>query len=105
MNIFSNLRVYAGKWALKASRVFNQEELAGISSARVVASQYGNSVCFMMVSGGQTFIPLDQSSTLGVGEAVDLSNQSSSLSLKREKLTFTVLGLNSLDSAINSYFY
>lgn len=73
MNIFSSLRLYAGKWAVKASRVFNQEELAGISSARVVASQYGNSVCFMMVSGGQTFIPLDQSSTLGVGETVDLS--------------------------------
>ena len=73
MNIFSNLRVYAGKWALKASRVFNQEELAGISSATVVPSQYGNSVCFMMVSGGKTFIPLDQSSTLGVGETVDLS--------------------------------
>lgn len=73
MNIFSNLRVYAGKWALKASRVFNQEELAGISSARVVASQYGNSVCFMMVSGGQTYIPLSQDSTLGVGETVDMS--------------------------------
>lgn len=73
MNIFSSLRLYAGKWAVKASRVFNQEELAGISSARVVASQYGNSVCFMMVSGGQTFIPLDQSSTLGVGETVDMS--------------------------------
>ena len=73
MNIFSSLRIYAGKWNLKASRVFNQEELASIRSARVVASQYGNSVCFMMVSGGQTFIPLDQSSTLGVGETVDLS--------------------------------
>ena len=84
MNIFSNLRVYAGKWAVKASRVFNQEELAGISSARVVASQYGNSVCFMMVGGGQTFIPLDQSSSLGVGETVDLS--------KAELLTLTKEG-------------
>ena len=27
----------------------------------------------MMKSGGQTFIPLDQSSSLGVGESVDLS--------------------------------
>lgn len=84
MNIFSNLRVYAGKWALKASRVFNQEELAAISSASVVPSQYGNSVCFMMVSGGKTFIPLDQSSTLGVGETVDLS--------KAELLTLTKEG-------------
>ena len=73
MNIFSSLRLYAGKWAVTASRVFNQEELAAISSATVVPSQYGNSVCFMMVSGGKTFIALDPSSTLGVGETVDLS--------------------------------
>ena len=73
MNIFSSLRVYAGKWVLKASRAFSQEEQNAVSSATVVASQYGNSVCFMMKSGGQTFIPLDQSSSLGVGESVDLS--------------------------------
>lgn len=73
MNIFSSLRVYAGKWVLKASRAFSQEEQDAVSSATVVDSQYGNSVCFMMKSGGQTFIPLDQSSSLGVGESVDLS--------------------------------
>lgn len=84
MNIFSSLRVYAGKWALKASRVFNQEELDAIRSATVVPSQYGNSVCFMLVSGGMTFIPLDLSSTLGVGETVDLS--------KAELLTLTKEG-------------
>ena len=73
MNIFSSLRLYAGKWAVKESRVFNQEELDAIDIATVIPTQYGNSVCFMMVSGGKTFIPLDQSSTLGVGETVDLS--------------------------------
>ena len=73
MNIFSSLRIYAGKWALKESRVFNQEEKDAISTATVVPSQYGNSVCFMMVAGGKTFLPLDQSSTLGVGQRVDLS--------------------------------
>lgn len=73
MNIFSSLRVYAGKWVLKASRAFSQEEQDAVSSATVVDSQYGNSVCFMMKSGGQTFIPLDQSSSLRVGESVDLS--------------------------------
>lgn len=73
MSIFSSLRVYAGKWVLKASRAFSQEEQDAVSSATVVASQYGNSVCFMMKSGGQTFIPLDQNSSLGVGESVDLS--------------------------------
>ena len=73
MNIFSSLRIYAGKWAVKESRVFNQEEKDAISSATVVPSQFGTSVCFMMVAGGKTFIPMDQSSTLGVGESVDLS--------------------------------
>ena len=74
MNIFSSLRVYAGKWMLKSSRAFTAEEMAAVQSATVVPSQYGNSVCFVMVSGGQTFIPLSSTSNLGVGDSVDLSN-------------------------------
>ena len=73
MNIFSSLRVYAGKWMLKASRSFTAEEQAAVVSATVVPSKYGNSVCFMMVNGGQTFIPLSTNSNLGVGDSVDLS--------------------------------
>ena len=84
MNIFSNLRVYAGKWSVKETRNFTEEEILQVSQAVVVPSQYGNSVCFMMVSGGKTFIPLDQSSTLGVGETVDLS--------KAELMTLTKEG-------------
>lgn len=72
-NIFSSLRVYAGKWMLKSSRALSQEEKNAVSSATVVPSEFGNSVCFMMKSGGQTFIPLDQNSSLRVGESVDLS--------------------------------
>lgn len=73
MNIFSALRVYAGKWSIKASRNFTQEEQSSVSSAVVVPSQYGNSVCFMLVNGGQSFIPLSSTSALGVGDKVDLS--------------------------------
>lgn len=73
MNIFSSLRVYAGKWMLKSSRKFTAEEMAAVQSATVVPSQYGNSVCFVMVSGGQTFIPLSSTSNLGVGDSVNLS--------------------------------
>ena len=83
MNIFSSLRVYGGKWAVKASRAFNQEELAAISSATVIPSNYGNSVCFMMVNGGQSFLPLSNDSTLGVGEKVDL-NKAELLTLSKE---------------------
>ena len=73
MNIFNSLRVYAGKWMIKASRAFTQEEIAAVKSATVVPSQYGNSVCFMMVRGGQTYIPLANDATVGVGESVDLT--------------------------------
>lgn len=73
MNIFQNLRIYAGKWNEKARRAFTSEEIAAVESATVVDSQYGQSVCFMMVSGGQTYIPLDQNSSKAIGESIDLS--------------------------------
>lgn len=73
MNIFSSLRTYAGKWSVVSERSFSQEEINSVSEAYVVDSQYGNSVCFVMVSGGQTYIPLSNNSTLGLGDSVDLS--------------------------------
>ena len=73
MNIFSTLRTYAGKWSVKSSRAFSPEEVAAVTSAVVVPSQYGNSVCFMMVGGGQTYIPLANDATVGVGESIDLT--------------------------------
>ena len=73
MNIFSTLRNYAGKWSVKSSRSFTEEEIAAVKSAKVVPSQYGNSVCFMMVRGGQTYISLANDATVGVGETIDLT--------------------------------
>lgn len=82
MNIFQNLRVYAGKWMVKASRSFTQDEIDAVDHATVVDSQYGNSVCFFMKGGGQSFIPLSTNSTLGIGDNVDLS-KASLLTLER----------------------
>ena len=76
MNIFSSLKVYQGKWSVKAKRAFTAEEISAVESAHVVPSEYGNSVCFMMVAGGKTFIPLSNTSTLGVGDEVELSKAS-----------------------------
>lgn len=73
MNIFATLRTYAGKWNVKSSRNFTMEEINAVKSATVVPSQYGNSVCFMMKSGGQTFIPLANDATVGVGESIDMA--------------------------------
>lgn len=83
MNIFSSLRVYAGKWVVKATRVFSQEEIDAVDTASVVDSQYGMSVCFFMKSGGQTFIPLSNTSSLNVGDTVDLA-KAKLLTLGRE---------------------
>lgn len=73
MNIFNSLRVYAGKWMIKSSRAFTEEEINAVKAAVIVPSQYGNSVCFMMVRGGQTYIPLANDATVGVGESIDLT--------------------------------
>ena len=83
MNIFSSLRKYAAKWSVKNTRNFTPEEIAAVSSAVVVASQYGNSVCFFMKGGGQCYIPLSQDATIGTGESVDL-NKAQIITLERQ---------------------
>jgi len=83
MNIFAGLQVYAGSWNVVNSRSFNAEEIAAVKRAEVVSSEYGNSVCFFMASGGQTYIPLSNQSTLTVGDSVDL-NKAKLLTLHRD---------------------
>lgn len=71
-NVFATLTNYAGNWAVTNRRDFNEEEKAAVKSASVVSSQYGSSVCFIMKSGGQTYIPVSRDSELAVGDTVDL---------------------------------
>ena len=73
MNIFSALRVYAGKWNEKKVESFKAEEIALVDKAEVVESQYGLSVCFFMKAGGQSYIPLDQNSSAAIGNTIDLT--------------------------------
>lgn len=73
MNIFNAIKVYNGKWQVKNTRNFTQEEIDAVQSASVVDSQYGLSVCFILRSGGQSYIPLDQNSVKSVGDSIDLS--------------------------------
>ena len=40
MNIFNAIKVYAGKWQVKNTRNFTQEEIDAVQSASVVDSQY-----------------------------------------------------------------
>ena len=75
MNVFANLKSYAGKWSLKSSRKFDTEEINAVESAKVVASQsgFGNSVLFIMKTGTTHYIPCSNDCTLAVGESVDLT--------------------------------
>lgn len=58
-------------WRVVSRRTFDIEEIAMIQRAEIVPSIEGRSVCFFMNSGGQTYIPLIDSSPLAVGDAVD----------------------------------
>lgn len=73
MNILESLKRYAERWTVKKTQDFTTEEIESVESAVVVASEYGNSVCFFMKSGGQCYIPLSIDATVGVGEEVDLT--------------------------------
>lgn len=83
MNIFASLQVYAGKWSVKSTRAFDAEEINAVKQAVVVPSNYGNSVMFTMVAGGQTYIPLSNDATVAVGESIDLS-KATLLTLEKE---------------------
>lgn len=73
MNIFDSLRSYAASWSVKSERAFDALEISLVKEAKVVPSEYGNSVCFSLVTGVQKYIPLDRDSTLSVGDRVDLT--------------------------------
>ena len=59
-------------WMVKDTRPFDPDEIAAVKKAVVVASLYGKSVCFFMKSGGQTYIPLSQNSSLTVGDVLNI---------------------------------
>ena len=73
-SIFDSLRVYGGKWSVKSTRKFSNEELAMVDHAEVVSSEYGNSCCFFMKSGSTMYIPMSQDARSGVGDSVDLKS-------------------------------
>ena len=72
MNLFSNLRVYGGKWSEKSCRKFSAEEKALVTKAMVVDSQYGASCCFFMANGTSMYVPMSNDSVSGVGDIINL---------------------------------
>lgn len=76
--------VSSSVWKIIEERYFTQEEIDAVSQVIVVASKYGNSVEFTMKSTGKPcYIPLDKSSNIAIGEAVDMK-QAKLLTLEKE---------------------
>lgn len=73
MDLFSNLKVYGGKWSEKASRHFTQEEIALVNKAQVVESQYGLSCCFFMANGTTMYVPMSTDAKSEVGDIINLN--------------------------------
>ena len=74
MNVFTTLPSYAGKYAIKSTRKFSDDEKAAVKQASVVTSEFGLSVCFFMTNGAQKYIPLSTDSVKGAGEIIDLGS-------------------------------
>lgn len=81
--IFETLKKYATKFNVVEERAFTAEELAQVNNASIVASNYGNSMCFTMKAGGKCYIPMSNDATLGIGEEVDLT-KATIITLKRD---------------------
>lgn len=73
-NIFDSLVRYNLGWSEKSRRSLNDAELKSISKAKVTESDYGKSMCFTMVSGGVTYIPMVKDSPLAIDTEVSLKD-------------------------------
>lgn len=73
VNLFKEvLDIYAGKWQVSDRRSFTEDEINSVERTEIVKSQYGNSVCFYLRSGGMAFIPCATDMQKGVGEPIDM---------------------------------
>lgn len=70
-NVLDGLQTYGGKWEVKETMKFSQNDLNNIESARVVDSPYGSSCCLFLKSGRTAFIPMASNSKLNIGDAID----------------------------------
>ena len=63
---------YHQKWKQKDKRKFSEEEIKAVSYAIAVKSDYGYCVEFHMKSGGCTYIPMANNSTIKEGDDIHL---------------------------------
>ena len=75
MGILNALRLYRGKWQVKSVDKFDAEDAANVSSATVVPSEFGQSVCMTLKSGGSKYMPLSNTSrAVANGEEINVAD-------------------------------
>jgi hypothetical protein len=68
------LRLYRGKWQVKSIDKFDAADAADVKSAVVVPSDFGQSVCMTLKSGGARYLPVSNTSrALADGEQVNVA--------------------------------
>lgn len=72
-NLFSGIKTYGGKWSVKESRNFTDEETKMVTKIEVVDSDYGLSACFTMTSGVCAYIPMSNDASVNVGDILEPS--------------------------------
>jgi hypothetical protein len=74
MGILNALRLYRGKWQVKSIDKFDANDAADVKSAVVVPSEFGQSVCMTLKSGGTKYLPLSNTSrAVANGEEIDVT--------------------------------
>jgi len=74
MGILNALRLYRGKWEVKSVDKFDPADAANVTSAKVVPSEFGQSVCMTLKSGGTKYMPLSNTSkALANGEEINVA--------------------------------
>jgi len=74
MGILNALRLYRGKWQVKSVAKFDANDAAEVKSAVVVPSEFGQSVCMTLKSGGAKYLPLSNTSrAVANGEEINVA--------------------------------
>lgn len=72
IELFNHKKESIGKWRCKAEVEIAPEDKEMFSSAKVVSSEYGKSVCFFLKRGGQEYLPINNLNELNIGDYVNL---------------------------------
>ncbi len=72
IELFNCKKESIGMWRCKSEIGLDAEDKAMFSNAKVVSSEYDQSVCFFLKRGGQTYVPISNLKELNVGDNVNL---------------------------------